>query len=860
MSTAAPLASLELHGTVRAEVAAASRVVAPLWPIGTFIAVNPLGGLQGSSFKDAVRTARRDMGARGYAALDDSRAAYASGAITEAQLAGALADTIDGLGELPTVAGVPASRLLVSDLLHGAAGPRTERIRTAAARCDAVLGTAIAAQTDELVSAWCSAFTDEGGASWGMPREPGGLYTTFRAFGADDLRLRRLAGGGVRERLGALPEDPAAAIDATLRLLGVSHAHRADELCAQLLRQPGWAGYLRWRSDWAAADSSAPRADMTDLLALRLTCEALGVSAARERSGVAPELPGAARAPLAAVDEDARLTVACAALGIDPGALPAADRGLALATLARLGEDDRLAVWLAARERAYRERLLRALGPGRAAATPPGSGRPAVQAAFCIDVRSEGLRRHLEELGDYETLGFAGFFAVAIRFRGLGSSAPAALCPVLLSPAVDVEELPAASAEVQAERALDRRSGSVAFAAALHQAKGGMASPFAMAEAGGLVAGPLAALRTFGTRRRGARGPGAGPPTTVTATAHEPGDPGFTTDEQVLFAHAALTMMGLTGTFARLVLLCAHGSTTQNNPYASALDCGACGGQHGGPNARVAAAILNRPDVRTALVDRGIVIDDDTWFVAGEHDTTSDAVTLLDGELVPAGHRDDLATLQADLDRAGAALASERGALLPGSVPAAARGRDWAQVRPEWGLVGNAAFIIGPRSMTRGIDLGCRTFLHSYRTEADPDGSALETILTAPLVVAQWINAQYYFSSVDPELFGAGDKTLHNVTGTVGVVQGGGGDLRVGLPWQSVAVGDRLQHEPLRLLAVVQARRARIDEIVARNQVLRELFEGGWVTLTARDDDAAPWFLRGRDGRWTQHQREEAAA
>ena len=66
--------------------------------------------------------------------------------------------------------------------------------------------------------------------------------------------------------------------------------------------------------------------------------------------------------------------------------------------------------------------------------------------------------------------------------------------------------------------------------------------------------------------------------------------------------------------------------------------------------------------------------------------------------------------------------------------------------------------LIGPRTLTRGIDLGRRVFLHSYDTSLDPDGTALETIITAPLVVAQWINHQYYFSALNPDILGAGSK------------------------------------------------------------------------------------------------------
>ena len=172
------------------------------------------------------------------------------------------------------------------------------------------------------------------------------------------------------------------------------------------------------------------------------------------------------------------------------------------------------------------------------------------------------------------------------------------------------------------------------------------------------------------------------------------------------------------------------------------------------------------------------------------------------------------------------------------------RGRDWAEPVPELGLAGNHSFVIGPRALTAHLDLGRRVFLHSYEQALDPDGAVLGGILTAPLVVAQWINAQYNLSTTDPEVFGSGAKALHNVVGDLGVLSGPGGDLRRGLPLQSVRAGDRLLHEPVRLLAVVQGRREHVDAAIAGSTTLQQLIGNGWISLVARHGPGDPWQQR----------------
>jgi uncharacterized protein YbcC (UPF0753/DUF2309 family) len=118
------------------------------------------------------------------------------------------------------------------------------------------------------------------------------------------------------------------------------------------------------------------------------------------------------------------------------------------------------------------------------------------------------------------------------------------------------------------------------------------------------------------------------------------------------------------------------------------------------------------------------------------------------------------------------------------------------------------------------------------------------------VVVASWISLQYYGSTVAPETFGAGNKLLHNVTGGIGVVEGNGGLLRGGLPWQSVHDGERLVHQPLRLSVLIEAPHEAISTILDRHPGVRALFDNGWMHLFALDDDGRMHWRYGGNGRW----------
>ena len=338
-------------------------------------------------------------------------------------------------------------------------------------------------------------------------------------------------------------------------------------------------------------------------------------------------------------------------------------------------------------------------------------------------------------------------------------------------------------------------------------------------------------------------------------------------DERCDLAAGMLRAMSLTHDFARLVLLAGHGSSTRNNPHGAGLDCGACCGQTGEVNARAAAALLNQPEVRAGLARRGIEVPASTWFVPALHNTTADEVELFDLDELPATHREDVDALRQRLIEAGARTRTERAGLLgldrvaPSGLHRAVRARttDWAQVRPEWGLANNAAFIVAPREHCRHLNLQGRSFLHEYRHQEDEGYGVLELIMTAPMVVTHWINFQYYASTVDSARYGSGSKVLHNVVGGhLGVFEGNGGDLRIGLPLQSLHDGERWVHTPLRLSVFIEAPRSAIDAVLTKHAHVKALVTNGWLTLFQIDTEASATHAY-RDGQW-ELQRAEAPA
>ena len=461
------------------------------------------------------------------------------------------------------------------------------------------------------------------------------------------------------------------------------------------------------------------------------------------------------------------------------------------------------------------------------------------QMVFCIDVRSEIYRRNLETVDPtIETLGFAGFFGFPINYVPLGHSEGKNQCPALIPSQVTVRET-----TVNNENALKRRISRHQVGKTWKKFKSGAVTSFGFVSPLGLTflpkilsnafsfSRPVEDRRTDGHKKWLSKG--------IDLDLSS-----ISLDQKVAMAASALTSMGIKDNFAPIVLIAGHGSTSVNNPHASGLDCGACGGHSGEKNALTAQLVLNDSSVREALIEKGIGIPDETLFVACVHDTTTDVVSIINERMIPEGHLQRIESIKQSLERAGELARLERSHRLgidsqnPEQIKDLFidRTKDWAQVRPEWGLAGCNSFVIAPRHRTQGIDLQGKTFLHSYNWRMDSEFRILEGIMTAPMVVTSWINLQYYASSVDNQHFGAGNKTLHNVTGGIGVLEGSSGDLRIGLPLQSVHNGETLEHLPQRLSVVIEAPIEAINDILERNENIRQLCDNSWITLLQLDD------------------------
>jgi len=750
---------------------AAGRAIPPAFPLDATVAVNPFLGQTGEDLATAAARLARVAGVRVTRTGAEYSEAIASGAISESDLADALAASASPLKPADTA-------MLRSVAARIGTGPAPRALPTVADLAAQATGIDWPALIDRCIGLWAAGHFDRGQALW-SPAPGAEAFTAWRGWAMHDLTPEIAGLQGFCAHVACAPDTTERAILSAAETLGITDAAAPTAFHRLAMSLGGWMQHARWIL-WQAELVGGSDRTLMDLLAIRLIWdEALLVQTPQ-------------------ITERWAATVAAHA-----------------ASVAASEEDVALAILQDAADRGHQRRLAAALD----GAVPAAEQRPFLQAAFCIDVRSEVFRRALEGVdASIATIGFAGFFGLPLAHHAHGSDILEARLPVLLNPAVHTTSM-GDPAKDQADRIAARG------ARAWGRFRQAAVSSFAFVEA----AGPVYAMKLMKSALGFVPKAKAEPAPEVVG--------GMSAEAKADTGAAVLKAMSLTKGHGEIVLLLGHGGNVTNNPHESAYHCGACGGYTGEVSARLLAILLNDPETRAGLPARGIDVAEDTLFVAGLHDTTTDAITIYEDGL-PAARAGDLAKVRGWLAQAAKIARAERALRMPGasgeSIPA--RAQNWAEIRPEWGLAGCAAFIAAPREATAGRDLGGRAFLHSYDWQADAGFGTLELIITAPVVVASWISLQYYGSSVAPEMFGGGNKLIHNVVGGIGVIEGNGGRLRAGLPWQAVHDGDALQHEPLRLSVMIEAPREEMLRILEKHPAVRALFDNGWLHLFAMKD------------------------
>lgn len=1013
---------------IRAMIHVAAEPIPFFWPMRTFIHHNPLHGLEHLPFEQAVREGAELFHGNAFLPRRIYQSYLAAGTVERDVLSTSVSRFLESresifgidlhhwLTALMTLVDETVTRprtfAEVADIgavLHGNELHNTDtnleelkgylRGKLLGGRpiyeaVDALYGTEIGKELDELMIRSCLDFFDEGQSVWGMPGREQGLFAAWRDMANRNVRFYSY-GRHVR-RILEQDQRPEGVITYVLEQLGVPERQWVDYFTRELARLHGWTGFVKWRATahhyhWADRFPG----DLVDFVAIRLTTalallrkhgrrhgneltldgitEAIETRTAeiylRYEMHTGQALPVMAHAIDQALqrgrdteiqnvlgeylrrkthqearEQCGRLLALTEAADAKPALLQLSEGDLAqlLDTISAFEQQEGM-IWLRALEANAMQRLLDGLDTSRPLVREK---RPFAQALFCIDTRSERIRRHLESVGDYQTFGIAGFFGVPVSFMELGKGCETHLCPVILTPKNLVPEI---AAETQQD------AGAVsALEKAMHELKESVLTPFVTVEAIGLLfgfdmIGKTVAPRTYNRWRRhlhpekpfsrllldklsredadsivravqravivkAVEQELGLPPERMTddmirslresALGHEPtlssaealqmdadkadafikrlrtayrinrafadqqmerlGRIGFTIGEQVNYVAQALSSIGLTEQFSRFVVLVGHGSSSENNPYESALDCGACGGNHGDVSAKVLAQMANSRPVRRILRSRGIDIPDDSWFLPAMHNTTTDEIKLENVHLIPPSHLVYIDRLRGGLNAASRRCAAERmpslaiGEERPMEAGAAYKmarrnAMDWSQVRPEWGLSRNVYFVIGRRDLTARTSLHGRAFLHSYDYRIDTKRRLLENILTGPLVVGQWINMEHYFSAVDNERFGSGSKVNHNVAGRFGVMTGNLSDLRTGLPSQTVLKDSRPYHEPLRLITMIEAPFEHARKAVESVVSVRNIVQNGWLRLLILDPETGEVSLF-EDGGWQKTQ------
>lgn len=840
-------------------VSNASKVIVPLSPISVFAARSPWSKLEHKTFDEVAKGLKKARDVDMYPAVATILEAKKQGEIDEDVLTGLFTQWLEATNiVIPKAKAEQFGRnALKLEPLIATKAERHQLEALSSELSEAFIDNNESETITPLVSSyvldkdnkkvidtvdyhiikWCKLYFDDAQSGWTMPNRERGLFSAWKRLVKHDPALTK----SQRLRLKNLPSHPEALIKVVLSKLQINEEQTQTYLENHLLSLPGWAGMILWEEE----NNTHVDSLLLSYLAIRL---------GMEWSLVEPYLPVSQPDTRSSIQiEDCILSwLRWGGISLKEWSMLNSYEQKQYIMFARqFNQRECRKLWLEAWEATYNNQMKEMIVPQQL--EQQQNEHTQVQMAFCIDVRSEPFRRQIEHAGPFETIGIAGFFGLPIEKCELGNHHSHPSLPIMNQPLHKIKEY-TLKREPTAFQQRKHTLESVTYT--FKKMKQNALPSLLLPE----LSGPWLTLQMFSRsfmpkhaghlmRKFYARWLHKPDDTTLTLNHkhhYEDGLPvGFTEEEKVTYTRDALLLMDLTSNFAPLVVFCGHGSHSANNPYAAALDCGACGGAASGFNAKVLAQLCNLPEVRYGLAQEGIVIPESTVFTAAEHMTSVDDLHWIYVPELNEAAQSSFEMIKAAMPAISYSANKKRLATLPHNTSSRKHPvsevhnltNDWSEVRPEWGLAKNAAFVIGQRELTKNSDLQGRVFLHNYDWQHDKDGNILATIISGPATVAQWINLQYYASTVAPHYYGSGSKATQTVTSGIGVMQGNASDLMTGLPWQSVMSSDnKMYHSPIRLLVVVQAPQQMVAQILEENQAFQQKVKNGWIRLASVDE------------------------
>lgn len=773
--------------TIKNDIQEATKKIAPQWSLENFIAVNPYLGYDGLHFHETAKLFAERSTIKMTLPLSYYLNQYENGTITKQDIEQALVEN----GQFITVD---------EFLIQSAQESETkEKLKNLVTLTDFFEGKTKLNLSDIMINSisnWSSSYFDKSLSIWKKKKETDSLFTDWKLEAEIDLTPEILGLKNFRKVVKTIPNNEDEALEFIVNKLKLNLLDTEAYFHTLLLKTIGWSSFIAGQ-DWHDNLYHSKSNLLSSFLITLLTYE----YAIYEIFGNEKEL------------------------------FEWHKKTKKISELNKSSNNNKLNLELIfqdAFDHQNERKLVSKINKKQRKSKSPKKSK--AQAVFCIDVRSEIIRRNIEHHdSEIETIGFAGFFGFPIKYSSSSSLNENHQCPALIPSQFEVKD------EVEENLLVKAKSKNQLFIT-WKKFRSGAVSTFSYVSSFGLFYLFKLLRNSFKNQIRNSEESN----NIKHNLSLDLSD--ISLEDKIALAKNSLTAMGIKDSLSPFVFIIGHSSKSTNNPHASGLECGACGGHSGEINAKTAAQILNEPLVRDGLKNNGIEIPNNTIFVAGLHNTINDEITLFYNKNESSKINTEIEQIQKTFSKASIATRTERLTRFNGDISTHEkellnREKDWSQTRPEWGLAGCNSFIVGAREHTMGINLNGESFLHNYNWKTDADFKILETIMTAPMVVTSWINLQYYASVTDNIHFGAGNKTLHNVAAGIGVIEGASGDLRIGLPLQSVHDGNNFQHSPNRLNVVIQAPDVVINSILQKHPNIKNLFDNAWLSLFSMNDE-----------------------